>query len=208
MAPLSSTDGATAFCRTHGGNYRILFARYSIVTPPPLPLPTGGGSAPPVAQNLNGVIPPVLGTRCVQHPDAPAVTLCHNCRAPVCATCDFAFPGDIHLCPSCATNSRPQMSKGRRKLIPWSIGLAVVGLLGLVGMVVVITALHNKETAGAVAIGFQLISFWPAVIGLALGVSTIDKRLKTPGIIWIGIIGNGLVVAIWLLMIVIGVMMR
>ena len=208
MAPLTSTDGATAFCRTHGGNYQVLFARHSIVIPPMPAVVSQGGAGPvlPPPISAQGVIPPVLGTRCVQHPDAPAVTLCHNCRAPACATCDFVFPGDIHLCPSCASNSRPQMSSGRRKLIPWSIGLALLGIAGLVGMVVLASASHNKESATAIGAGAMLVSFWPALIGLGLGVASMEKRLRTPGTVWIGIIGNALVVAIWILLMIVGAM--
>src|SRR4051794_4881542 len=118
MGPLASSDGQSAVCKLHGGSYRILFTRFAI---PGMP-----------GSEINTVTAdgtPVTDARCVKHPDSPAVVFCHNCRAPSCATCDFVFPGDIHLCPECAVNSRPKMSSGRRKLIPWSIGLGILGIV-------------------------------------------------------------------------------
>ena len=205
MGPLVSSDGQTATCRLHGGSYHILFSRYPLVAPPPVPelQSDGGVDLAPVATITAQPIP---GVNCTQHPDVPAVFRCHSCHAPSCATCDFAFPGDIHLCPSCASNPRRQMSPRRKKLIPWSIGLAIFSMIGLVAMIVVGATLKNQVDAEAIGILGSWLSLLPALIGLALGVASREKRLATSGAVWIGIVGNGLVLLVWFVLIVVGLL--
>src|SRR5690349_18101775 len=137
MSPLISSDGNTAVCPTHGGSYHILFARYPLAVRPAVGQPAVPGMPPlPVGFGIQ----PEINARCIRHPDSPAVVLCHNCRAPICATCDFSFPGDIHLCPNCAANPNPQISPKRKRLIGWSIALAGVSVMGLIGLLVAATA--------------------------------------------------------------------
>ena len=203
--PLVSSDGQTATCRIHGGTYHILFSRYPLLAPPPPPViqADGGVGLAPIATATAQAIP---GVFCTQHPDVPAVIRCHSCHAPSCATCDFAYPGDIHLCPSCASNPRRQMSPRRKKLIPWSIGLAVFSMIGFVAMIVVSATNRNKvdaEVIGALGGWFSLL---PALIGLALGVASREKRLATSGVVWIGIVGNGLVLVVWFALMIVGIM--
>lgn len=202
MAPLVSSDGQTAVCTTHGGNYRILFTRFPLAAPAVnAPSPESGevvGTAVAVAGAT-----PAASMRCSRHPDVPAIALCVNCRAPVCQTCDFMFPGGVHLCPSCAANPRPQISPGRRKLIPWSIGLAVFSFLGLIGSVALARVVPHADVQALGAVG-ELFSILPALIGVALGVAAIERRLRTPGIVYIGIVGNGVILLIWFLLIIVG----
>jgi hypothetical protein len=101
------------------------------------------------------------------------------------------------------------MSSGRRKLIPWSIGLAVVSIAGLVGGIVIMAMAGaggraNQVEAEALGGLCTIISFLPALVGLALGIAALDKRLKTPGTVWIGIVGCGVVTLIWLGLMVVG----
>ena len=141
---------------------------------------------------------------CARHPESPAVTRCFTCKAALCTTCDFAFPGGIHLCPSCATNPRPQVSPKRRILIWWSIILGACSLLTMAGFFVAIVAMRGSSDAASMASVFVVISLFAALIGVALGTASFDRRLKTPGYVWFGVISNGVVLLIWLLLIIVG----
>ena len=88
----------------------------------------------------------------------------------------------------------------------WSIGLAIWCVLSMVVMVIVIRQSHDPKEAEAIGGVMSLVSMIPSLIGLGLGVATFDRRMATPGIAWIGVVGNGLVLGIWLLFIVIGLM--
>ena len=205
MGPLVSSDGLTATCRIHGGSYHILFSRYAVIAPPPLPeqQSIGGSALAPVA---TATAQPIAGVNCTQHPDVPAVFRCLSCHAPSCATCDFAYPGDIHLCPSCAANPRRQMSPGRKKLIPWSIGLAIFSMIGLAAMILVAAVYKNQVDAEVIGALGSWLSLLPALIGLALGVASREKRLATPGVVWIGIVGNGVVLLVWFALLLVGLL--
>lgn len=182
--------------------------------PPPIPLAPStlmpgdstDAQAARLAEAVGAPAPPTA--MCVKHHNSPAVAYCHSCRAPICATCDFAFPGGVHLCPACATNPKPQVSAKRKGLINWSIGLASWSVVILVAMFLMITSAQNRRDAEGMGMVAQFLSFFPAIVGLALGVGSFDRRLKTPGIVWIGVIGNGLVVVAWLLLVIVGLTMR
>lgn len=152
-----------------------------------------------VAQTMTGVF-------CTTHPTAPAICYCQTCRAPVCGTCVFNFPGGIQLCPSCASNPRPQVSRHRKGLIGWSIAMACVSIVSLVLMVILIRQSHTKSDIEAMSTAIVFFSFMPAIVGLALGVGTYDRRLSMPPLAWVGIIGNGLIVLVWLIAMVAGMM--
>ena len=51
------------------------------------------------------------------------------------------------------------------------------------------------------------LGFIPALVGMALGLGSIDRRLSNPPIIWIGAIWNIVIVVLWLLLVVIGTFM-
>jgi peptidoglycan/LPS O-acetylase OafA/YrhL len=150
---------------------------------------------------------PIAGAFCTSHPGSPAVCYCQTCRAPVCATCVFVFPGGIQLCPACASNPRPQISPRRQRLVWWSVGLAIWCVLGLIAMVVLVRQNPtSKANAEAIGTAFVFLTLLPSIVGVALGVATFDRRLSTPGIVWVGIIGNGLVLLIWVLLMIVGAM--
>lgn len=224
MAPLVSSDGQTAVCSTHGGRYQILFSRYPIAGPARL-APLGAGMAAPMSASddlsslaaaaaaANSRVPtapyemqPIQGAFCITHPTVAAVTYCQTCRAPVCGTCVFVFPGGLHLCPSCAANPRPQVSPKRKRLIWWSVGLGIWCVLGLIAMVIVVRQLHTKTDIEAISTAFVFATLLPSIVGVALGVASFDRRLATPGIVWVGIICNGLVLLIWILLMIVGSM--
>ena len=146
---------------------------------------------------------PITG-KCRQHPQSQAVRLCATCGAPVCATCDFAFPGDVHLCPICATEV-PQTVSGRRKgRAIWAIGLAVWGTMALVVLLAVAPQMEPRQ-AEALGILSTYVGLIPTLIGLGIGVASFERRMANPPIVGVGAVWNGVLMAGWLLIIVIGV---
>ena len=63
---------------------------------------------------------------------------------------------------------------------------------------------RTKEGEAALGYVFTLLVLVPALIGMALGFSAIDRRLANPLSIWIAAIWNLILIAIFLLMFVIG----
>src|SRR5678816_332806 len=79
----------------------------------------GRGISPP-----RPVVPP--GTMCAVHPENAAIQRCATCRTTLCETCDFALPGNLHLCGNCATTAGDTISAKRKKAAFWSYALAVI----------------------------------------------------------------------------------
>ncbi len=114
----------TVRCETHGGEYRLLFARAglfgaALTASDPLPAPADPqalarepGSTPAVLEG-----PPeeavsyafVPGTLCAKHPEVEAEFACCRCGTPICNTCAFPTGDGQALCPDCAirANSGP-----------------------------------------------------------------------------------------------------
>src|SRR5215475_2051895 len=71
-------------------------------------IPSPGDASPEDATPEDAVPPAIpenppvrVGITCVQHSKIQATEQCKRCGAFMCATCDFAFPGGVHLCPIC-----------------------------------------------------------------------------------------------------------
>jgi hypothetical protein len=143
---------------------------------------------------------------CKNHPEVQAVACCSSCHSLICATCDFPF-GPVHLCPACATNPQQGITPGRKTLAFWSIGLGTASFLGSVGMIALSVALaHGRKDAQLVQfIGcIVILVLLMAMVGFALGLTSFRRRANNPGYLWIGPITNGLVGAVWLLLIILG----
>ncbi len=156
----------------------------------------GAVTVPPVAA-------PPLSQMCRRHPEQQAMHLCARCRAPICSTCDFVFPGNLHLCPTCATT--PETGLGKRKgRVVAALSLAVWSTLSLVFMLVSAREARTAESQQSIGVAFAFLGFVPAMVGMALGLSCFEKRMHSPPLIWVGAIWNILVVAVFLLLVVIG----
>ena len=94
------------------------------------------------------------------------------------------------------------MSSRRKRLMWWSIGLAAWSTIGLAAMCVVLATMPNRVDVAAIGAVMHILSLIPSLIGLGLGVATFDRRSVTSGIVWIGIVVNGLVLVSWLILIV------
>jgi hypothetical protein len=257
LGTLVSSDGQSARCTVHGGEYKILFQRNRppVITKPPAMMTSAAAgmcvnhpdlraaflcaacgaeicslcgfsrtdgsrvcprcaSTPPEAAlgqpKVTGVadFPPVNvhALTCLQHPEVAAVHVCKACGAPMCATCEFILPGDLHVCPRCVANPQKKLSGGRKKMLigayilaGWNtIGLATVMSGAFAGM------LRTKEDQAVFGVFFSIFLFIPSMIGGALGISSLDRRLSNPASVWIAAIWNGLLVLIHVVLLIIG----
>lgn len=124
----------------------------------------------------------------------------------MCATCDFTLPGGIHVCPTCATAPKTSLSPRRKKLMLGSFALAAWSTLGMVALFAGVFAGMARDKAGQEAVGIVLMLFVlaPAIVGTALGVGAMDRRLPTPPMLWIATIWNGMMVGSFVLLMIIG----
>ena len=150
------------------------------------------------------VSPVSIGRKCQAHPTVDAVRLCRQCKAPICPTCDFSFPGGVHLCPTCATTTDRRLSPKRRRLVGWAFALAIWCTLGLAFLFIGAAADVEEEALGAV-VGFLV--FIPAIIGFALGLSSFDRRLGNPPVVWVAALWNVFIFAVMLLLVIVGNLM-
>ncbi len=173
-----------------------------------------GSGAPSAGQGPNAfaATAPAMsladGSVCVTHPTVPATRRCARCRSAVCATCDFSLPGDVHLCPTCAVDPQTRLS-GKRKTL--AISSVVLATLATVSTALLMTgAIFGEVTTEAedeiLGMLFIYLVVMPALIGVALGAASFERQLKTPAIVWLGTIWNGLILGAALLLIVIGIL--
>ena len=163
------------------------------------------GDTVPMPLIATPALPLADGTVCVLHAKVPAIRRCAQCDAAMCTTCDFAFPGGIHLCPACATTSKTRLTGKQKAHVGWSLGLAVWTTLGTA--LLLTGALDEAVTEEPLASLVGSILLFPSLIGLALGISTFERGMKSPPLVWIGTIWNGVLLGIWLLLIIVGLTM-
>lgn len=143
-----------------------------------------------------------IGLMCVQHPTVSAAQRCKICGTGMCATCDFLLPGGVHVCPVCMSAPRDTLSPKRKKMMVWSYVLAVWSTLGM--GVLFSGALANSKEGEAIAGLVGTAIFIPSIVGTAVGFGALDRRLHNPLALWIAAIWNGLFLAIYLVLIFIG----
>jgi hypothetical protein len=175
----------------------------------------GGGQLCPTCVGLPPVVRPAApaaqavpeGVRCVQHPHLPAVRQCQSCGAFMCLTCDFALPGGFHVCPVCAAAPKTDLSARRKKLVAGSFALAIWSTIGLAIVMsgALAASVHSKEEVEMLGMALMLLVLLPAIIGMGLGFSAVDRRLVNPPVLWIATIWNILIVGGFLLLCLIGI---
>ena len=144
---------------------------------------------------------------CTQHPDVNAVRRCGLCAATMCSTCDFELPGHFHLCPTCATAPQTALSPRRKKLIGFAYALAAWATLAIaVSFTGALSGMvdQSKEAQGAIELLITIFAFVPTLGGTALSFSALDKRLGNPPAIWGAVIWNGVLLALWVVLSVVG----
>jgi hypothetical protein len=159
-----------------------------------------------------GYLPPehVRFLKCVQHPSIGAVHVCNGCGAPMCALCEFSLPVDLHLCPRCVVAPPKRTSKSRRTLLVAAYAVAAYGTIGLalltsgaLASLLDFDSTHRQRLLGWI---FSLGLFFPAIVGAALGIGGIDRRLHNPAAFWIAAVWNSLLLGIHLIFIILGSM--
>lgn len=146
------------------------------------------------------------GVCCVQHPHLQATVQCQSCGGFMCATCDFLLPGGVHVCPTCAASPRSGLSSRRKKLLGWSYALGVWSTAVMSALLTGVFAGMADDPAGEEAVGMllSLLLFVPSLIGTALGVSALERRLPNPPAAWVAVAWNALILGGFILLIVIG----
>lgn len=149
---------------------------------------------------------PVPSEDCFDHPDNPAVARCRLCAKSICATCDFALPGGVHLCPVCVENSQSsdEVSPKRKKLSYIAIALAAWSTILFVMLFAgAFNSLFTDDPAGNAAdMIITNLTLWPLLIGTGLSMSAIDRRLKNTGLMKLAVWWNGILAAIFLLILI------
>ena len=148
-----------------------------------------------------------IGVPCGNHPEMSASVRCVECSTPICSTCDFSFPGGVHLCPKCATSVSEHLGPKRKTGVVWSYILAGAATLFLALMSFALFAGEygpGNETAPFVLGGFAAII---ALIGALLSFSRMDNRLGNPPMIIGAAIWNSIIMVLWLGMNVLAVVM-
>jgi hypothetical protein len=128
------------------------------------------------------------------------------CGAGSCVTCDFGFPGNLHLCPDCATTVQGGLSPRRKKYMIVSFILAGWSLVALAVVMVGVGAILGDDPIAEMALGLALIAvaFLPSIIGTALAMSAFRKGAPNPMSVWIALVLNSLVLAGFTLLVLVG----
>lgn len=79
--------------------------------------------------------PPLHELKCVNHTGVAAARRCGYCGSGICETCTFTFPGELKLCPKCATEPSMAVLERKKKFLVWAYVGASVGTLTLAGSV-------------------------------------------------------------------------
>jgi hypothetical protein len=145
------------------------------------------------------------GVMCFKHPGVQAVRRCRVCKKPVCATCDFSFPGGVHVCPDCIENAQTRgLSSKRKRNLVISMAMGICSILGFIfALIFASTAKTSSdvEAVGAVMLIFVMI---PSLIGTIVGVATLEKRLGNPWPLWLAVITNTSILGLMILLTIIG----
>ena len=227
-------EGPVARCLSHGGTFQVLYFREPApapvaataspveadAAPPPPSDPVDSSVPPPIKSPVRltlapraplpsppaEVSPRFANMRCVQHPSVTAAAQCCSCGAYVCATCDFALPNNLHVCPACAVASQSGLSPRRKRGLWWSLGLAIWSSVVMAALFAAAVADSMESEAAQAGFGVLLtmLAFVPSVIGFGIGLSTVDRRLANPPLLWVATIWNALIAAGYLLLAMIG----
>ena len=166
-------------------------------------------AAPQLRGGLGSSAMAAQNQKCKQHPNVAAAYVCHKCSTPVCKTCDFYFPGNIHLCPECATSTKPTLSSGRK--IQLIISYVLAGWATLVFMAMLSGLFYglasNQAERQVLGMLLMIIVLGPAVTGVGLGIGAKGRGSGSLGV-WLAVIWNSLILGGFMLRIVIGMMMK
>lgn len=98
------------------------------------------------------------------------------------------------------------MSSKRKALVGWALGMAAWSTIGMVLMFSGMLAREftNEKDLQAFGVLIGALVGLPSLIGGGLGISSLDRRLGNPPIVWVTAIWNILLLSVWLLLVIIG----
>ena len=144
--------------------------------------------------------------QCADHVDVPAVARCKLCAKTICATCDFALPGGVHVCPSCIDSQSvsDEVSPKRKRLSYISLALAAWSTFFIILLFTGVfnESLNDPDTAKVADLIVTNLILWPLIVGLGLGLSALDKKLKNTMLMKAAAWWNGILGAIFLLIVI------
>lgn len=130
----------------------------------------------------------------------------------MCDTCAFDVGGGIKVCPACAASPKTTLSPKRKKFLIGSFAFAIwctlTFVLLMAGAFSHINLGNAQDTDQAVGTLLILFVVIPSIIGLGLGVSSMERRQKTPMATWIAIVWNGIILGGFFLLMIIGLIMK
>jgi hypothetical protein len=133
-----------------------------------------------------------------------ALTRCRNCKTPICNTCDFVFPGKVHICPACATKPSEPMGLSRKHLVGWSLGIAAsFVLLFMLASMGVLDQFLGSELGSSV---FHVAMQTSVIVGFGMAIGAIDMRASNPPIVWVTVVWNSLTFAAFALLLLVALM--
>ena len=187
---------------------RCLDAKAAPAASEPAPLVLRMAAPAPIAPTWPS-IPLLPGTGCVQHPDVRPSAHCKYCGIGVCRTCDFVFPGELHLCPVCATTSTARLSPRRKSYLIAAFALAGWSSLGLSVLVSGALAGMVEDRSSQTLVGIMVILFiaLPSVVGTAMAMSAMRKGANTIAV-WIAMVWNVLMLAGFAMLMIIGTLSK
>lgn len=134
----------------------------------------------------------------------PAVCSCSSCGAGICATCDFAFAGGMHLCPTCATSAPKKLSSRRKTLVGWAYVMAAWSTLALPLLSMAGSNIRSRSDQEAYGVVFMLLVFVPTLVGTALAVAARDRHLANPPSMTAALVWNAIILALLMVLILVG----
>lgn len=148
------------------------------------------------------------GTMCSTHNNNPAQQICQKCQSPMCNTCDFSFPNNVHVCPNCVNKTNDQ-TPGQKKKMIWSMVLAGIATLGypliLFSMAWLTKEGFEPRYIDAIVGGLLLaVILAPGLTGLAFAVNSLPRGKKKTGMMWTSLIWNSLIITPVLFLLTIG----
>jgi len=156
---------------------------------------------------MNSSISIPEGTMCHLHPAVPAVQICQVCKKPTCKTCDFAFPDNIHVCPNCV--NKPQtLSPRQKKNLAWSYVMAAIATFGYFFILFMTAALGSNLPHQISGLLLMLVVLGPSIAGISFAINARTRNRKKTISMWVALIWNSLVMGIFLVLILIGNLMK
>ena len=147
------------------------------------------------AQVASGSRRPAPKRPCIQHTELPFERCCDRCRAPMCALCDFAFPG-LHVCPVCVATPGGTVSIKRTGLAIAGLAVSVASVAFLGSIMGGMLTFDRPENVG---LAFTWLIFLPAALGLTLSFAAMDRNRGNNALLWtassLGSLQLGIVVA-------------